>query len=81
MVNYMNRCELEKAICESGNKFQYAHHGVCEGKDRATKDTFAFNLYWMPLKFDLVKFNKQPFKVAPIFDEVFSLINWVMCSY
>lgn len=31
MMTYKNRCELEKAICESGNKFQYAHHGPCEG--------------------------------------------------
>ena len=32
MMTYKNRCELEKAQCESGNKFQYAHHGECEGK-------------------------------------------------
>ena len=32
MMTYKNKCELEKAACESGDKFSYAHHGMCEGK-------------------------------------------------
>uniref|UniRef100_A0A7M5XJW8 EGF-like domain-containing protein n=2 Tax=Clytia hemisphaerica TaxID=252671 RepID=A0A7M5XJW8_9CNID len=30
MMTYKNRCELEKAACEAGGKFEYAHHGPCE---------------------------------------------------
>ena len=40
MMTYKNRCELEKAACESGGKFDYAHHGPCEGKKSGKNRVF-----------------------------------------
>jgi len=32
MKAYKNRCELDKAACEAGNTFEYAHYGPCQSK-------------------------------------------------